>query len=447
MKTRRILLALSAALLLSASASAQSFRTGYFLDNYVYGYRINPAQINKKSFLGLGLGNFDLENNFNIGEASLLFPRNGKMVTGFNKAVSADEFLGGLPDQVTLSLDESINLLSFGVVGKRTMNTFEVNVRTLVGLSLPHEIFEFLKLGGNRTYDISDIAVSAGAVADIAYGYSRLINKHWSVGMRLHLLLGVADVNARSVESSISFSPNETKLNSQIQLQTSGLPRLATDEDGNLDFKEMKFDGSPVGGYGAGLDLGVEFRPIDGLSLMASVTDLGFIMRTNTTDLVADGNVTYVGSDITYEDGKIEAEFDAVLDDLKEAIHFREGNSGSRTDVMPFNLAFGARYQMPFYRGLSVGVLGTYHIEDIAPWYDVRGGLTITPGYALSATGTFGYGTFGPSLGGALNLHLGPFNLLAGLDTFLGDMGKVNGIPVPLEGFQINGHVGLALTF
>lgn len=447
MKSRRILLALSAALLLSAGASAQSFRSGYFLDNYVYGYRINPAQINKKSFLGLGLGNIDLQNNSNIGEASLLFPRNGELVTGFNKAVSADEFLGGLPDQIAFSFDESINLLSFGVAREKTMHTFEFNIRTLASIGLPHEIFEFLKLGGNKTYDISDIRISAGVVGDIAYGYSRQINKYWSVGGRIHLLLGVADVNAYSVDSNISLTAAETDLNSEIHLQTTGLPKLALDEDGNLDPGNTKFSGSPIGGYGAGLDLGIEYRPIDGLSITASVTDLGFISRESTTNLKANGNVSYKGKDITYEDGTIKAEFDDVLDDLKEAIHFTEAPAESRTDLMPFNVALGARYKMPFYKGLSVGVLGTYHSEEIAPWYDIRGGLTFTPGYAMSVTANFGTGTFGPSFGGALNFHLGPFNLLAGVDTFFGDMGKINGIPVPLEGFQINGHVGLALTF
>ena len=106
-------------MLLSAGASAQSFRSGYFLDNYVYGYRINPAQLNKKSFLAVGAGNIDLQNSCSIGIASVLFPTENGMVTGLNKAVSAEQFLGGLPNSVGIGLDENINLLSFGVRGKR----------------------------------------------------------------------------------------------------------------------------------------------------------------------------------------------------------------------------------------------------------------------------------------------------------------------------------------
>ena len=85
-----IVLVAALSLLSLTKASAQSFRSGYFLDNYVYGYRLNPAQIGPRSFFALGLGSIDLQNNLNIGMASLLFPTENGMVTGFNKAVSAE---------------------------------------------------------------------------------------------------------------------------------------------------------------------------------------------------------------------------------------------------------------------------------------------------------------------------------------------------------------------
>ena len=75
-------------MLLSLGASAQSFRGGYFLDNYVYGYRINPAQVNEKSFFGIGIGDIDLLNNSNLGMSSLLFNKNNSVVTGLHKSVT-----------------------------------------------------------------------------------------------------------------------------------------------------------------------------------------------------------------------------------------------------------------------------------------------------------------------------------------------------------------------
>lgn len=434
--------------MLGAGASAQSFRSGYFLDNYVYGYHINPAQVNEESFVGFVLTDIDLQHNANFGMGTLLFPRNGKVVTGFNKAVTADEFLGGLSTPMTLSLDENINLLSFGIVkNKKTMHTFEVNLRTLGSVALPYDLFAFLKKGGNETYDLSGLDINVGVVGDIAYGYSRRINSQLSVGGRIHALIGVVNVNAYTDNSSIALSPNETDLQSEINLQTCGILSLATDEDNKLDFGNTAMDGSPIGGYGAGLDLGVEYKPIEDLSITASVTDLGFISWKSTTSLKANANIRYTGGNIVYDDGDFETDFEDLLDDLTEAIEFKEAEAVSRMSLMPLNAALGVRYKMPFYKPLSVGVLGTYHVDSIAPWFDVRGGLTFTPSYLLSISGNVGYGTYGPTFGAALNAHLGPINLVLGADSFMGDMGKLNGIPVPLDNILLNLHLGLTASF
>lgn len=438
----------AALLLLSTAASAQSFRSGYFLDNYVYGYRINPAQINRKSFFAVGLGNFDLQNNSSFGVASMLFPTENGVVTGFNKAVSADTFLGGIPDGARVSLNENINILSVGTAKKKSMHTFEINVRALGSVALPYDLFAFLKLGGDKPYDISGINVSASAIGDVSYGFSRKIGNFMNIGARFHFLVGVADASIYTANSSITMGSSETELKSEIRLQTSGLPSISTDQDGHLDFNSLALKGPYIGGFGGGLDLGVELHPLKGMDIMASVTEFGVISRNNTTNLKADTVVKYSGGDIKYEDGTVEADFKAVLDELTKAIVFQDGEAGRRMDVLPFNAQLGLRYKLPFAKAISFGALGTYHSDKVVPWYEVRGGMTLSAGYFLSLSGNVGYGTFGPTAGGALNIQLGPFNLLAGAETFLEkELGKINGIPVPLHSFPLNAHVGLTMTF
>ena len=442
------IIALIASLLLCAGASAQSFRSGYFLENYVHGYRINPAQINQKSFASLLLGNIELQNNSTFGMSTLLFPRNGKVVTGFNSAVTAQDFMAALPTRVGMSMDETINILSFGIREKKpVMHTFEVNVRVLTGMGLPKELFAFLKQGGEQTYDISGINVNVAAIGDIVYGHARRITDQITVGARVHFLVGAISARAYSANSNITMGAQETTLNSDIYLQTSGLLKLSTTADGNLDTQNIKFNGNPIGGFGGGLDLGVEYEPLEDLKVMFSITDLGFIAWKNTTNLQASGTVKYTGTDIKYENGSVQTDFEAVLEKLKESIHFHEGANPTYTEFMPFNIALGARYKMPFYKPLSAGLFSTVHIAGLSTWYDLRLGVTFTPAYILSLSTNIGYGTFGPTFGGALNLHLGPVNLIAGADSFLGNMGKINGAPVPLKGFVMNAHLGLGFTF
>ncbi|MBR6458006.1 MAG: hypothetical protein IKS71_05360 [Bacteroidales bacterium] len=452
-----IVLVAALSLLSLTKASAQSFRSGYFLDNYVYGYRINPAQIGPRSFFALGLGSIDLQNNLNIGMGSLLFPTENGMVTGFNKAVSADDFLGGIPNGVRLSLDENINILSFGIAKENRMSTFEINFRTMVGLALPHDLFAFLKLGGDQPYDISGLGANVGVIADVAYGFAHKVGDNLTIGGRLHFLAGVADAKLYTANSNITMG-STAELNTEIHLETSGIASIGIDSEGNIDPNSLALTGPYVGGYGGGLDLGIEFEPFDGFTLTASVTDFGILFRNNTTNLAASSKVTYKGADINYqEDGSVKADFDAVLEELRQAIVFQEvAGEAQRMDILPFNAQAGLRYKLPFFKPLSFGVLGTWHYDTIAPWYEARGGVTLTPFRLISISANAGYGSLGgPVCGGALDLHLGPLNILAGFDTFLGDMGLItdvqippyNGIPIPLHGFNLNAHVGVGLTF
>lgn len=438
---------LSAALLLSLNASAQSFRSGYFLDNNVYGYRINPAQVNDRSFAGLVISNIDLQNNANMGMASFLFPSGGKLVTGLNKSVSADTFLGGLKDSNYLSLDESINLLSLGFSNGESMHTIELNARVMNTDCLPRDLFALLKKGGTGSYNLGGLMVDLSALSDLSYGYSRRINDMISVGGRVHLLLGMVNVNAATEAANVTLSEDRISITPDISFKGSGLIKIPADGSGNLDLSNIGFSGSPMGGFGASVDLGAEFRPIEGLEAMVSVTDLGFISWNNAIAARSASSFNYSGGTIGFEGGTVKTDFEDMLANLKSLLNFKsaEGNGGGA--MMPFNLAAGVKYKMPFYNRLSAGFLGTYHNARLASWYDLRLGATITPVDLISASANIGYGTFGPTWGAALNAHLGPVNLMLGTDSFIGKMGKINSISVPLGGFVENVHLGIVITF
>lgn len=441
---KRIFVLISA-LLLCAGASAQSMRSGYFLDYNMYGYRINPAQVNDKSFAGgLLLSNNCLLNSGNVGMGNFLFPKNGKLVTGLNKAVSSSEFLGNLPQEINFSLDESFNVFTLGLVRGDTQHTAEINVRTLGSIGLPKQLFAFLKDGGTQTYDISGVNANIGALADLTYGYAKRINSTLSVGGRAHILVGTANVQAFTDNSTVALTPTQSSLNTSITLQSSGLVKFGTDSKGNLNSVAM---GSAIGGFGLSLDLGVEYKPIDGLNLMLSVTDLGFISWNNDVNLTASGSVSYNGGTIAFQDGTLKTDIDSVVDKLTGALAFKNNSSQSSISAIPFNLALGARYTLPSLQMLSFGLLGTYHNAGPASGYDLRAGVTATPSRLISATVNAGFGSYGPSLGGALNLHLGPINFFVGGETYMGAMGKLNGITIPLTGFMSNVNSGLVFTF
>ena len=443
------IITLAAAALLSIGASAQSFRSGYFLDNYVYGYRINPAQVNDRGFMGLAISNIDLQNVSNIGVSSLLFPNGNSLVTGLNKAVSADTFLGGLKPDNFISLDESINVLSFGIANGKRMHTVELNARVMSSQNLPYELFSLAKKGSTGSYDLGGLFASENVLADLSYGYSQWINDNLSVGGRVHLLLGIANVNLSANNTAIYLGPDKISISPDLSVAMSGMLGADTKADGSIDLNSLGLKGSPVGGFGATLDLGVQYKSDFGLEAMFSITDLGMISWKNSISGTASGAYEYSGGSISFDGGTVKTDITDALNGITDAISFKTGAGKSSMSMMPFNIAAGARYFMPFYNKLSVGALATYHNAKYASWFDARLGATFTPARIITLTGNIGYGTFGAVWGAAVDLHLGPVNLLVGMDSFLGKTGTIKGVPVaiPIERFMQNVHVGLAFTF
>ncbi len=446
MKKLHIIL-LTAATLLSISASAQSFRSGYFLDNYTYGYRINPAQVNEKGFLGIAIGNIDLQNYSNIGVGSLLFNRDNAIVTGLNKKVTAEEFLGKLNKNNFISLDESINILSLGISNGERMHTVELNARVMNTENLPYSLFSFAKKGGTGTFDIGGLYADLSVLADLSYGYSMYIMDNLSVGGRIHLLAGLANVNLNANNSQIVLADDKIAVNPNIDVKASGLPKIPVTAEGSIDTGNIGINTSkPIGGFGASIDLGVEYKTDFGLDAMFSITDLGMISWDNAFALNANAAFEYTGGSFGFEGGTLKTDLADIMD-VSKIVNFKAGQGTRAMSMMPFNIQAGARYFMPFYDKLSVGALMTYHNAKNASWFDARLGATITPAKLIGFTANIGYGSFGATWGAALDLHLGPINLTAGLDSFIGKMGKLSNVPVPLGKFMENAHIGLCFTF
>ena len=86
--TIRALLASVALLLASYSEShSQDLQSAYFIDNYTYSYRLNPAFTTKKSFIGGPISNVNAGTNSNVGLSTFFYPRDGKLATFMHPSV------------------------------------------------------------------------------------------------------------------------------------------------------------------------------------------------------------------------------------------------------------------------------------------------------------------------------------------------------------------------
>ena len=104
---------------ISFAATAQTTsKSSWMLENNVYGHRYNAAYIPEKSYFGIGVGSVNPAIYSDIGVANILFPTETGLVSGFNDAVSTEQFLSGMNALNRIQVDLNENILSIGARGK-----------------------------------------------------------------------------------------------------------------------------------------------------------------------------------------------------------------------------------------------------------------------------------------------------------------------------------------
>lgn len=437
-----------AALLLAASVQAQSFQQAFFLDGYRLGYRYNPALQNQDSFLSIGQYESQVRNNF--GAASFLYPRGNEVVTAFHSTVSAQEFLGSLQDRNYFNGSISYNLVSYGWRKDAAYHTLEVNARAFYMASIPKDIFSILKLGtGAVNYSLGGLGVGGNALVEVAYGYSRQLSDKISVGARVKLLAGIDALNYQVTRFDLTLSEDEYRAQIAADLDlTSRWNKMQTDEEGYLSLLSLSFKDrwKLPSGAGLALDLGVVVTPFEGLSLSASIVDLGGMFWYYGNAGRSWGITHFTGmEDLSLEEiqkGNIKDQFSDELETLLGSLKIKPG-SRKALGLIPFNVNLAARYELPFYKPLSIGATGNYINMKGMDYMEARGVLAWNPWEWLGVTANAGAGTLGAVWGAALNAGYRNFRITVGYSDGFG--GTIPYTSTPLK--PNNKMVTFGLTY
>jgi len=438
MKKTRIIYA-AALLFAGTTVIAQDFRSGYFLDNFTYGYRLNPSlqpEDTKILFGGL-ISNIEISPEVNVGVGDFVFVNNGKVVTGLNSAIPATTFPGKLPDRTQENIRINENILSIGWRSQKNesvFNTLEVNLRATESGVLPRTLFEFLKKGGKgNTYNITDMNVRAYGWVEIAYGYS-IKNERWDFGGRLKLLIGITSINANIDNMTVAIGNDKTTVSGVGTLYSAdSFVKFSSTSDGTINLKTEKGNMKP-GGFGAALDLGATWHNDNGLSVSFGFTDLGFLGWNKD------------GTHASFNSGSVVIDQKTLKDDITKIFAFKkDGEQGGGQSMIPMTANAGIRYHMPFYQGLSVGALGTYRIDGKYSWYEGRAAVTLTPVKQVSINGSYALTSFGSTFGAALSFKVPGANLFVGMDSLPKSI-TMQGIPVEKVG-AMTVNAGLVLAF
>lgn len=445
----------AAALLGSLAAGAQNTRSGYFVDDYTYGFQLNPAFGNSRGFVSMpALGNMNIGINGNLHLDNILYNINGRTTTFMNPGVDAAKFLNGLSDVNKLRFNTKIDILSVGFKAFGGYNTVNINARADIGMNLPKSIFSLLKEGvANETYRIDDLAARGQAYAEIALGHSRDINKEWRVGGTLKILVGGGNVDARLHNADLTLGTDAWTITSDAEIHSSvkGLSYETSinDRTQHKYVSGVKIDGPGPEGYGGAVDLGAVYKPaaLKDWTFSVAVLDLGFISWKTNLLATTNGPKHFTTDQFTFNvDDKapnsFDKEWDRVSDKLSALYELDDmGDQGARTTPLAATLNIGAEYTFPLYRRLSFGLLNTTRINGPYTWTDFRLSANVAPVKCFDASVNLAAGTFGVGFGWLMNVHVPGFNLFLGMDHTLGRVAKQF---VPLSS---NASVNFGLNF
>ena len=257
-----------------ARVNAQQVNTMYFMDNVPYRNTLNPAfQPYSNFYLGLlpiGYTQIGIENNSLVLKDIATKDQNG------NLTFSTTNLLSLIKSNTLVNTNLHLNLLSFGFRTGKSYWNFSLTQKLDFQLSVPKDAVN-LALNGLlvNSYDLTNLGLDLTLFTEAGLGYARKFNDKWSVGAKVKLLYGNANINFQNEKLLLSSGTNSLAINGKGEIQISSAANftglnIPSTFPGASDFIKPS-------GLGAGIDLGVTYNPIKNLTFSAAITDLGMI--------------------------------------------------------------------------------------------------------------------------------------------------------------------------
>ncbi|MBQ9356476.1 MAG: hypothetical protein IJT98_04230 [Prevotella sp.] len=452
----------------AANMTAQELQSAYFTEDFKYRHQMNPALANDQGYFAIPvLGNINIKVQGNFGVNDILYknpnPAGKKTITFMHPSISYDQAMSAFSDNGIKTIGNvRLTLLSLGFKAWGGYNTFEVNDRTMFGLSLPKSLMEFAKGIENKNYTFDDIGARAYNFAEVALGHSRNFGNQLRLGMKLKAYIGAARADLTLNNMHANLVGNTWTLEGQAtgELNADGIVLKSKTKEyksKNGTYQRVddidKDDFKPIGGVGLGIDLGAVYKVNSDFTVSAAINDLGFInWKNNILAQTPGGTFTFDGfhdiavdNDFAGPNQKIDDQADSYADQLADFLNLEDkGNQGSKTTMMAATVNAAVEYKMPFYNRLSVGLLATHHFEGKNySWTEGRLSANWTPCRWIDGGINVSAGTFGTGCGWILNIHPKAVNFFIGMDHIIA---KTNEDMIPMSP-NVNFSMGMNIAW
>jgi hypothetical protein len=440
----------------------------YYMNGVPQSYLVNPAtQPSCDVYVGIPVISpvqvFVENSSFSIsdvmwyeGDTTRLF---------FNTTESQSDFLSNLGNSNYISADVSTSIFSFGFRTGDIYVTYDLTERASFRFAYPGDLIKFMFEGNEdgEEFNLSSIGIEAVGFLEFAAGVSHKINDQVVLGYRGKFLLGQGNISTRHMNAQLLTGREEWIFRSGFDLNAT-LPfiDIPTDSAGDFSFDDINTQDNLMasdyvrmitGNKGLAVDAGINYTPMDKLTLSASLLDLGFIRwKHNTYNISQD--VEYIFEGIETDISKIDTNFfhdlgDSLLNIFDSTFVLNNTNSEKPyTSFLGAKLYLGGRYQI--IPEISVGLLSRTEIFKGR----IREQLTLSANFypiklvSASLSYTIMNKTFN-NFGFGLSLKPGPFNIYIITDNipFNFAVEQSSGIPIPHKNRSLNVRFGFNLVF
>ena len=423
---------------LGISVQAQANNTLYFMKGVPQANRVNPAyQPQCKFYIGIPMLAPAISNvsSNSLAWNDLVYHnpvRPDSLITFLHPEGSKEAFLNNLRPVNLVISDIGSSLISCGFRTEVGFFTMDITSRWDGNVYIPGDLPRMLikGAGDGEKYDLNGIGADLMAFDEISVGWSGQILDNLTIGARAKLLFGIGNITTKSSNLSLTTSTENWHLVSDMQFNAS-LPfaEVTYDEDGNIgeieideELKSPNF--SSISQYmfngknlGFGLDLGVNYRPLEELQLSLSVVDLGFIHWKDevhqldyTTEYDFTGfelNPFELSDDYSFGDF-IDSSVSMLSDSLASFAEFTPGTAYSKR--LNTKLYIGVSYDVT--PSINFGLLSRTDFLNGSVTEQVTASANFHTGRILNFSLSYSYmSNYFRNIGAGISLNAGPVNL------------------------------------
>lgn len=347
MRTRRIFL-IVASMTVFNYGIAQVATTQYYMSSLPQYVTNNPAFIPKYKFaLGIPGSMFDFNyhnNGFNYNDAVKV--ENDKRVIDVAHLASA------LPKKTYVNGTMQADLFRFGLkIGPGAYLSLNSSLRGYSRLMIPKDAVGLVGYG-NHTYvgTTANISPEGEMMAywENAIGLAVTPVENLTVGLRVKMLRGFVNATTTKANATILTTDSTVVVAADLDVKTSGTESF---DDG---FKLANYSGNS----GFAFDLGATFKPIEKLTVAASLLDIGSIKwKNNVYQYTLDrskATYTYSGLDINKMVSG-ESQDGALADSLENKFDPEEKAGKAYSTMLPAKMLVSANYDV--MKNFSVGTM------------------------------------------------------------------------------------------